>query len=66
MNCVIFPKKGQIPVTSMISGSDLDGDNFWISWDPELIPEKDEPIYVIDAPPTQGDKLSAKPKNLKM
>jgi RNA-dependent RNA polymerase len=32
VNCVIFPKKGDIPVTSMISGSDLDGDNFFISW----------------------------------
>lgn len=40
LNCVIFPKKGEIPVTSQISGSDLDGDNFFICWDPELIPQK--------------------------
>lgn len=33
VNCVIFPKKGEIPVTAQISGSDLDGDNFFISWD---------------------------------
>jgi RNA-dependent RNA polymerase len=50
VNCVIFPKKGEIPVTSQISGSDLDGDNFFICWDQELVPENDEPIYVIDAP----------------
>jgi len=53
---VIFPKKGDIPVTSMISGSDLDGDNFFISWEPMLIPKQDEPIYIIDAP--QGDKAN--------
>ena len=34
VNCVIFPKKGEIPITSQISGSDLDGDNFFICWDP--------------------------------
>lgn len=57
INCVIFPKKGDYPVTSQISGSDLDGDNFFICWDPELIPKHHEDIYVIDAPTTpQGDK----------
>ena len=25
-NCIIFPKKGNIPLTTQISGSDLDGD----------------------------------------
>jgi hypothetical protein len=33
VNCIIFPKKGDIPVTAQISGSDLDGDNFFICWD---------------------------------
>lgn len=56
VNCVIFPKKGEIPVTSQISGSDLDGDNFFICWDKELIPLHDEPIYVIDAPVSAEDK----------
>ena len=41
VNCIIFPKKGKIPVTSQISGSDLDGDNFFICWDKELIPTAD-------------------------
>lgn len=56
VNCVIFPKKGEIPVTSQISGSDLDGDNFFICWDKELIPVHDEPIYVIDAPVSTEEK----------
>lgn len=50
VNCIIFPKKGDIPVTAQISGSDLDGDNFFISWDRELIPKQVEEIYLIDAP----------------
>ena len=51
VNCVIFPKKGDPPVTSQISGSDLDGDNFFICWDQELIPENQEPVYLIDEAP---------------
>lgn len=37
-NCVIFPKEGKIPLTVQISGSDLDGDNFFITWDQRLVP----------------------------
>jgi RNA-dependent RNA polymerase len=33
VNCVIFSKKEKIPLTAQISGSDLDGDIFFISWD---------------------------------
>lgn len=62
VNCVIFPKKGDYPVTSQISGSDLDGDNFFISWDPELIPVNDEPIYVIDAPLTSNGSSGGRSK----
>jgi RNA-dependent RNA polymerase len=38
-NVVIMPMKGKYPLTSQISGSDLDGDNFFISWDSRLIPK---------------------------
>jgi hypothetical protein len=38
VNSVIFPMKGDVPVTAQISGSDLDGDNFFICWEPSLIP----------------------------
>lgn len=50
VNCVIFPMKGDIPITSQISGSDLDGDNFFICWDRTLIPKEDQPYYLIDEP----------------
>jgi len=38
LNCIVFPAKGKRPVTNMISGSDLDGDKFYVSWDKRLIP----------------------------
>ena len=31
-NTVVFPQKGDIPLTEMMSGGDLDGDTFFISW----------------------------------
>ncbi|KAG2379104.1 hypothetical protein C9374_007742 [Naegleria lovaniensis] len=34
---LVFPQKGERPISSMISGSDLDGDVFFISWEPDLI-----------------------------
>ncbi|CAM5998907.1 unnamed protein product [Sphagnum balticum] len=45
--------KGDVPVTAQISGSDLDGDNFFICWDPTLIPKSHEEAYVIDDPKTK-------------
>jgi len=50
VNCVIFPCKGEYPVTSMISGSDLDGDCFFICWDEHLLIEKQMPPVFIDTP----------------
>lgn len=47
-NCVIFPKQGQLPLTSQISGSDLDGDLFFISWDKRLIIQEQSKAEVID------------------
>ena len=33
---------GQRPITSMCSGSDLDGDLYWVTWDKDLIPQMQE------------------------
>ncbi|KAH6628555.1 RNA dependent RNA polymerase-domain-containing protein [Chaetomium tenue] len=35
---VVFPLKGDRDVPSMCSGGDLDGDDFFVIWDPKLIP----------------------------
>jgi RNA-dependent RNA polymerase len=45
-----MPIKGRYPLTSQISGSDLDGDNFFICWDDRLIPEEMHPPNIIDQP----------------
>ncbi|KAG5929419.1 hypothetical protein E4U53_002455 [Claviceps sorghi] len=37
---VVFASTGDRPVPSMLSGGDLDGDDFFIIWDPDLIPKE--------------------------
>lgn len=51
-NCIVFPAKGQYPITAQISGSDLDGDNFFISWDERLLVKQLSPHF-IDEPKVQ-------------
>ena len=36
-NVIIFPCRGKIPLPSMISGSDLDGDIYWICWEQSFV-----------------------------
>lgn len=37
-NVVIFPSNGDCPVPSMLSGGDLDGDDYFVTWDPDMVP----------------------------
>lgn len=39
---VVFPLNGDQDVPSMCSGGDLDGDDFFVIWDPKLLPPEDE------------------------
>ncbi|KAI1334703.1 RNA dependent RNA polymerase-domain-containing protein [Xylariaceae sp. FL0016] len=41
-NVVVFPATGDRDIPSMLSGGDLDGDDFFIIWDPRLIPVQSE------------------------
>ena len=41
-NVVVFPQTGDRDIPSMCSGGDLDGDDYFISWDEQLIPRLHE------------------------
>ena len=34
---MVFPTTGDIPLASMLSGGDYDGDEPWICWDPDIV-----------------------------
>lgn len=45
VDCLVFPQKGERPHPNECSGGDLDGDQFFISWDKGLIPcQTDTPM----------------------
>ncbi|RCI17473.1 hypothetical protein L249_2928 [Ophiocordyceps polyrhachis-furcata BCC 54312] len=37
---IVFPSTGDRPLPSMLSGGDLDGDDFFCIWEPSLLPEE--------------------------
>ncbi|KAF2773885.1 RdRP-domain-containing protein [Teratosphaeria nubilosa] len=41
-NCVVFPQTGDRPVPNMCSGGDLDGDDYLVMWDPDIMPPPGE------------------------
>ncbi|CAF1024519.1 unnamed protein product [Adineta steineri] len=44
-DCIVFPKKGPRPHPNEMSGSDLDGDQYWVYWGNRLrITAMDEPL----------------------
>ncbi|XP_021292687.1 RNA-dependent RNA polymerase 1-like isoform X2 [Herrania umbratica] len=56
VDCVVFPQKGSRPHPNECSGSDLDGDIYFVCWDPELIPSKQiSPMDYSPAPTTTLD-----------
>ncbi|KAL3835176.1 hypothetical protein ACJIZ3_009912 [Penstemon smallii] len=43
VDCLVFPQKGDRPHPNECSGGDLDGDQYFISWDQNLIPPQTVP-----------------------
>jgi len=51
-DCVVLPQTGDRDLANMCSGGDLDGDDYLVIWDSELIPKEwDHPPMDYNAPP---------------
>lgn len=66
-NCVVLPQTGDRDLSNMCSGGDLDGDDYLVMWDAELIPKEwnhapmdyeAEPA-VVSAGPVAVDDITA-------
>ncbi|MEW5307231.1 MAG: hypothetical protein WDW36_009639 [Sanguina aurantia] len=59
-NELVFSRKGSRPLPNMLSGSDLDGDQYAVIWDPSLIPEKPNqtPMDYSPQPPTEVARVT--------
>lgn len=53
IDCVVFPQKGKRPHPNECSGSDLDGDIYFLSWDLVLIPPREVQPMEYTAAPTE-------------
>ncbi|CAK9168826.1 unnamed protein product [Ilex paraguariensis] len=52
VDCIVFPQKGKRPHPNECSGSDLDGDIYFVCWDSGLIPPRQfQPMDYTPAPP---------------
>ena len=50
-NCVVLPQTGDRPLANMCSGGDLDGDDYLVMWDRDLLPrEWNHPAMDYDPP----------------
>lgn len=53
VDCVVFPQKGKRPHPNECSGSDLDGDIYFVTWDPAFVPPREVPPMDYTPAPTE-------------
>lgn len=61
-DCLVFPQKGDRPHTNEASGSDLDGDLYFVTWDEKLIPPSKKSWPPMEYTPAEA-KVLARPVN---
>jgi RNA-dependent RNA polymerase len=54
---IVFPQRGARPLVSMMSGGDLDGDLYFVLYDPEFVPSRDRQVTPLNYSDI-GDKFS--------
>ncbi|PON57077.1 RNA-dependent RNA polymerase-type [Parasponia andersonii] len=56
-DCLVFPQNGDRPHTNEASGSDLDGDLYFVTWDENLIPPSKKSWTPMQYDPAQAKEL---------
>ncbi|KAA8521567.1 hypothetical protein F0562_012240 [Nyssa sinensis] len=56
-DCLVFPQKGDRPHTNEASGSDLDGDLYFVTWDENLIPPSKRSCMPMEYAPAEVKSL---------
>jgi len=57
VDCLVFPKKGERPHANEASGSDLDGDVYFVTWDKNLVPPGKRNWKPMDYSPAEARQL---------
>jgi RNA-dependent RNA polymerase len=57
VNVLVFPSKGPRPHPDECSGSDLDGDEYWVCWDSTLIPPQIVNAAPMDYSPAKATEV---------